>query len=805
MRSAVRIFLACLPLAAASAQQMAYPQAAQELLNKHCLACHSERLKTAGVVLEKRDLTKVSEDAEIWERVVRKLRAGEMPPSGMPRPERPAVDAFATWLETTLDRAAASNVNPGRTLIHRLNRTEYANSIRDLLALDTDVSQLLPPDDSADGFDNIAQKLTISPALLERYMSASAKITRLAVGDPAIGAAATIYRPAPDLSQDKHIEGLPLGTVGGLVARHYFPLDGEYSFEPKLSRSILAAIHGLEDRHSLEVTLDGERMKLAYFGGTTDDTRSHLGAAAVADEIDARFAFRTRVKAGPHTVGVAFLRTSLAETAEVWQQPQRTALDTNETKGAPHLDKITITGPFQATGPGDTPSRRRIFVCHPDPGKDELPCARRILSEMSRRAYRRPVTDADMEEILSFFERGRNRGTFEQGIETALRRVISGPEFVFRMEADPPNVAVNTPYRISDLELASRLSFFLWSTIPDDELYNIAIEGKLRTAGTLERQVQRMIADPKAQALVSSFADQWLYLRNLKGVVPDPDVFPDFDDNLRQALGRETELLFESIVKQDRNVTDLLTAEYTFVNERLARHYGIPGIYGDRFRRVMLTDDARRGLLGQGSILTLTSVAIRTSPVSRGKWILTNILGTPPPPPPPNVPALKEGVGRSLSMRDRMAEHRANAVCATCHKVMDPIGFALENFDAVGRWRVKDGDAKIDATDVVFDGTKVEGAVGLRNFLMSRKEVFVQTLTEKLLMYALGRTPEYYDMPAVRKILRDASLNGDRFSSIVLGIVTSAPFQMRMKTAQPVEAAGLGNPLRSRDRLGAVE
>jgi mono/diheme cytochrome c family protein len=795
-KAVVRAMLVCVPVAWAAGQNAVSPETSRELINKYCVTCHSERAKTAGLVLENRDLTKVPAGAAVWEKVVRKLRAGEMPPSGMPRPDKNSVDAFAAWLETTLDHAAASNVNPGRTLIHRLNRTEYSNAIRDLLDLDVDVSQLLPPDDSADGFDNIAQKLTISPVLLERYMSASSKITRLAVGDPATGVVAASFRPPADLSQDQHIEGLPLGTVGGVLVRYYFPLDGEYSFEPKLSRSILAVVHGLEDRHELEVTLDGERVKLANFGGMIDDTRSHLGAAAVADEIDARFAFRTRVKAGPHTVGVAFLRSSLAQTAEIWQQFQRTALDTNETKGAPHLDKITITGPYKATGPGDTPSRRRIFVCHPEAGKDELPCARKILSTLERRAYRRPATETDMEEALSFFQRGRNKGSFEQGIETALRRIISGPEFVFRVESDPPAVAPNTPYRISDLELASRLAFFLWSSIPDDQLYELAIQGKLRNPGVLEQQVRRMMADPKSQALVSSFADQWLYLRNLKGVVPDPDVFPDFDDNLRQALVRETELLFNSIVKEDRNVVDLLNADYTFVNERLARHYGIPGINGDRFRRVAVIDDARKGLLGQGSILTLTSVAIRTSPVERGKWILTNILGTPPPPPPPNVPALKEAKGRNLTMRERMAEHRANPPCSICHKIMDPIGFALENFDAVGRWRVQDGDAKIDASDVVYDGTKVDGAAGLRNFLLSRREVFVQTMTEKLLTYALGRPVEYYDMPAVRKILREASGNGDRFSSIVLGIVASPPFQMRMKITQPQQGESVSAILR---------
>jgi mono/diheme cytochrome c family protein len=766
------------------------PEAFTALLNKYCVACHSEKLHTAGLVLEKRDLSAVAQDAQVWEKVVRKLRAGAMPPMGLPRPDNSDVDRFASWLETGLDRAAAEHPNPGRTLIHRLNRTEYGNAIKDLLDIDVDTTDLLPPDDSADGFDNIAQMLTLSPVLLERYLSASAKITRLAVGDPAGGVSTTIYRVKPDLSQDAHVDGLPIGTVGGLAVTHYFPQDGEYWFQPQLSRSILFIVHGLEDPHTLEVTVDGARVKVIQFGGTEEDTKSHLNAAQVGDEIDARMAFRIRVAAGPHKIGAAFLRQSSAQSAEVWQPYLRTALDNNETKGAPHLSRIVIKGPYDSTGPGDTPSRRRIFVCHPAAGQDELPCARQILSALARRAYRRPVTDNDIETLLTFYQQERNQKTFDQGIEYAIRRIVSGPEFLFRTEIDPADVAANTPYRISDFELASRLSFFLWSTIPDDQLFAVASQGKLHERAVLEQQVRRMLNDPKADALVDNFAAQWLQLRNLRGLVPDPGVFPDFDDNLRQAFVKETELLFGSILREDRNITDLLTADYTFLNERLARHYGISGIYGDRFRRVPITEDARRGLLGQGSVLSLTSVATRTSPVLRGKWVLSNLLGIPPPPPPPDVPALKENTGGlPLSMRDRMSEHRANPVCATCHRVMDPIGFSLENFDAIGRWRVKDGQAKIDAGDTVYDGTKIEGTAGLRNFLLSRPPVFIQTMTEKLLGYGLGRALGYYDMPAVRTILRDASRDDYRFSSIVMGIITSAPFQMRMKPAEAVEGS----------------
>jgi len=492
--------------------------------------------------------------------------------------------------------------------------------------------------------------------------------------------------------------------------------------------------------------------------------------------------FRIPVKAGPHKVAVAFLRQSSAQTAEIWQQYQRTAIDANETKGFPHLDKITIEGPYNATGPGDTPSRHRIFSCRPTSDKDEVTCAKQILTSLARKAYRRPITDTDTEKLLTFFQRGRNQGSFDQGIEMGIRRIISGPEFVFRTEVDPAGVAPETPYRISDIELASRLSFFLWSTIPDDTLFDLAKQNKLKEPATLEQQVRRMMGDARADALVSNFAAQWLQLRNLRGIIPDPDVFPDFDDNLRQALAKETELLFGSIMREDRPVTDLLTADYTFVNERLAKLYGIPDIYGDQYRRVHITDDTRKGLLGQASVLTLTSVATRTSPVQRGKWVLINLLGTPPPPPPPNVPALKEdAAAKALTMRDRMTAHRANPFCATCHKVMDPIGFSMENYDAVGRWRDTDGDAKIDAADTMFDGSRVDGVAGLRNFLLSRKEVFIQTMTEKLMTYALGRAVDYRDMPAIRTILKDASAKDYRFSSIVLGIVRSPQFQMRMK------------------------
>jgi len=774
----------------AGAADTASLQQYEALVNKYCVGCHSEKLKTGGVVLEKRDLAKISDDAQVWEKVVRKLRAGEMPPVGLPRPDKATIDGMASWVETTLDTAAAVHPNPGRTMVHRLNRTEYQNSIKDVLGIGLDTAALLPPDDSAEGFDNIAQALTISPALLEKYMSASARITRFAVGDPATGVISATYRPRPDLSQDQHIEGTPVGTMGGLAITHYFPLDGEYTFSPKLSQSILGMIHGLEDEHAIEVTIDGQRAQLVHFGGNDGIVKTIPKSMEYANMIHARMAFRTKVKAGPHKIAVSFLRQSAAQTAEIWQQYQRTAIDANETKGFPHLDKITIEGPYNPSGPGDTPSRRKIFVCRPTTGKDELPCAKNILTQVARRTYRRPLTDTDMEKLLVFYQRGRNNGGgFDQGIEMGLRRIISGPEFVFRMETDPANVAPNTPYRISDIELASRLSYFLWSTVPDDQLEDLAVQGKLKDPGVLEQQVRRMMSDPKAEAIVDNFAAQWLQLRNLRGIVPDPDVFPDFDDNLRQSFAQETELLFGSIMREDRPVSDLLTANYTYINQRLALHYGIPNVYGDQFRRVAITDDARKGLLGQGSILTLTSVATRTSPVHRGKWILINVLGTPPPPPPPNVPALKEdATAKSQTMRERMTAHRANPFCATCHKVMDPIGFSMENYDAIGRWRTTDGDSPIDAADTIFDGTKIDGVVGLRNFLLSRKEVFIQTLTEKMMTYALGRAVDYRDMPSVRRILKDSSAKDYRFSSILMGIVESPQFQMRMKAPATLES-----------------
>jgi hypothetical protein len=765
-------------------------QTPRALLDKYCVVCHNERARTANLQLDKVDLANIPQNAEVLEKVVRKLRGGAMPPQGMPRPDKATLDNLVSWLETSLDRAAAANPNPGRAIAHRLNRTEYANAIRELLALDVDVTSLLPADDQSYGFDNIADVLRVSPVLLERYLSASREISSLAIGDPGIQQSSATYLPRQDLAQEGHIAGLPLGTRGGILVRHNFPLDAEYVINVTPARTSSNEVRGLEFPHQLEVTVDGTRVKLLRFGGKADYDASNENPTVFDDALQAHLKFRIPIKAGPHSIGAAYLEKSSAESVELLQPFSRTNFDPLEPQGVPLIGSVTISGPFDGTGPGDTPSRRQVFICRPVNPSDELPCAKKIISELARRAYRRPVNDTDLEALLSFYQSGRNKGTFDTGIELALRRILSSPEFLFRFEPDPPDARPNTLYHVNDLELASRLSFFLWSDIPDSQLLNLASHGALKDSAVVEQQVRRMLADSRSEALVRNFAGQWLYLRNLQSVAPDPQEFPDFDDNLRQSLRRETELFFGSIVTEDRSVLDLLNANYTFVDERLARHYGIPGVHGTRFRRVTLDDDSRRGLLGQGSILTVTSYANRTSPVLRGKWILENILGSPPPPPPPNVPALKENSpgGKALSVRELMEQHRANPVCANCHKIMDPLGFSLENFDAVGKWRsVSEAGTPIDASGQLADGTKVNGVADLRRALLSHPDAFVQTLTEKLLTYALGRGLEYYDLPTVRAITREAAKNNYRFSSLVMGIVQSIPFEMKMKKLQDSE------------------
>jgi len=765
------------------------PPAPRAVLDRYCLTCHTQSSKEKGLVpiaLDTLDMSNITMDAEVWEKVVRKVSAGLMPPPGAPHPEAAASQNFVRWLTTELDRASEKTPNPGRPLIHRLNRTEYANAIRDLLELNIDAVELLPPDDSAYGFDNISDALGLSPSLQERYISAAIKISALATGDPRANPGGTTYRIQQDVSQDQHIEGMPLGTIGGTQVRHNFPLDGDYVFQAKLYRSNLNIMRGLESAHEVEFTVDGERIHAARIGGPEDLASLFEKPTDTGDAVETRLRVRVPIKAGPHVVTAAFVQEPQTAGPDKLQRYLRSTVDNFDWSGQPHIQFLTVTGPFDATGSGDTPSRRRIFTCRPANAAAETSCAKQIVSTLLRRAYRQPVADADLQRAMSFYESGRRNSTFEAGIEAALQRVLASPQFVFRIEHDPA-VGHSVPglvNRVSDVELASRLSFFLWSSIPDDRLLEVANQGGLKRPEILEREVKRMLADHKASALVENFAGQWLRLRNVRNVLPNSDLFPDFDDNLRQSFRRETELLFESILQEDRNVLDLMTADYTFVNERLARHYGIPGIYGSQFRRVSIADSARRGLLGQGSFLAVTSHAERTSPVLRGKWILENILGLAVPPPPPNVPPLKEQTAdeRPRTMREQMAEHRANPACASCHKVMDSIGFALENFDAVGSWRTKEANAPVDASGDLADGTHVDGVDQLRAALTKNPDLFVGVMTEKMLTYALGRGVDYRDMPTVRTIVRDASRNGDRFSSIVMGIVRSTPFQMRMAT-----------------------
>jgi len=716
----------------------------------------------------------VDRHPEQWEKVILKLNARMMPPPGLPRPDARTYETLIASLENSLDTAAPAHPNPGRTdTFRRLNRTEYHNAIRDLLSLDVDVSSLLPTDESSHGFDNVTVG-DLPPMLLERYLSAAQKISRLALGSPIRSPGGDTIDLPPDLTQEERFEELPFGTRGGTTVHYTFPLDAEYDIQLRLQRDRNEYIEGLHDEHQVELMLDDARLGLFTVKPPPKGQDHHL--------VEKDLHLRVPVKAGPHVIAVAFLKKpSLLLESE--RQPYQAHFNMDRhPRITPALYSISITGPYQAKGPGDTPSRRRIFICEPAQPAEQDACAKRILTTLTRRAYRRAVTDADLRVPLKFYEEARSSGGFEAGIEMALRAVLVSPEFLFRVEQDPAAAAPATAYRISDIELASRLSFFLWSSIPDDELLETAIRGELHNPAVLQTQVRRMLADKRSEALVNNFADQWLYLRNLSSITPDMRTFPDFDDNLRQAFRKETELFFESILREDRSVLDFLRANYSFVNERLAKHYGIPNIYGSRFRRITFPDDSvRGGLLRQGSILTVTSYATRTSPVIRGKWVLANILGVPPPPPPATPPALKEnhGIDNRLSIRERLAQHRANPACAGCHKLMDPIGFSMENYDAVGRWRGSADGKPIDNTGGLPDGSTFQGVAGLEKALLGRPELFVDTLTEKLFTYALGRGAEYYDAPAIRKVVRDSRDQDFRFSSIIAGIVSSTPFEMR--------------------------
>jgi mono/diheme cytochrome c family protein len=760
----------------------AAPQRA--LINQYCIGCHNDKLKTGGLALDTVSIENVGQNPDIWEKVLHKVRARYMPPAGLPRPDESAYQSLASYLEGSLDKWSAANPNPGRTAtLRRLTRTEYQNAIRDLLALQVDVTQLLPGDESSFGFDNILVG-ELSPALLERYLTAARKISRLAVGTPVSSPGGETILVPQDLTQEEHFDELPFGTRGGTAVQYIFPQDGKYDITFQLTRDRNEHIEGLGEPTDLDLLLDGARVQTFTVKPVNDITGIRNANSIPNDDlVDKNLHARIPVTAGPHILAVTFPKDSPSLLLETERQPYQAHFNMyRHPRIHPALYSIVVVGPYDATGAGDTPSRRRIFVCHPAKASEEEGCANQILSKLARRAYRRPVTEADLQMPLKFYRDTRKAEGFEAGIERGLRSLLVSPEFLFRVERDPANIAPNTAYRLTDLELASRLSFFLWSSIPDDELLDVAIAGKLRDPVVLEKQVGRMLADARSQSLVNNFADQWLYLRNLDNIIPDARLFPDYDDNLRQAMRRETELFFESIVRENRNVLDLLSANYTFLNERLAKHYGVPNVYDSYFRRVTFDAASQRGgLLGQASILTLTSYADRTSPVIRGKWILTNIVGSPPPSPPPNVPPLKDNAaaGKVLTMRERMAAHRANQPCAGCHRLMDPVGFSLENYDAIGRWRTREEDSTIDASGSLPDGSQFVGVSGLRAALLSRPELFVTTLTEKLLTYGLGRGLEFYDEAAVRQIVRNAQSHDYRFASLISGIVNSTPFEMR--------------------------
>ena len=781
------------------------------LLDQYCVICHNQavvdsvatpneglqttQLRNLGLTLDTEDVSNLAANPELWEQVIKKLRVGVMPPPSYPRPDKERYDGFRTWLETELDRVAAAQVNPGRTqAFHRLNQTEYGNAVRDLLDLDIEVTQMIPPDaPDRYGFDNNAEVLVLSPMLVERYVSAAHKVAELAVGATPRGASIKTYDIPLNLIQDDRLsDALPFGSRGGAAIEHMFPVDGEYKITVKLQTNYVDFVRGFDAPHEMEISLDGERLQTFAFGGDAPGVPapySYAGNIRGSDDweefmmafADEGFEILLPVQAGPRIIGATFPREMWE--AEGIQQPRLFGyhLAVTELPDAnPSVGSIEIKGPLSVTGPGDTPSRRRIFTCSPANADEEPACARQILSSLARRAYRRPVDEQDVQGLVQFYNEGQREGGFEAGIQFALERLLVSPDFLFRIERDPVDAEPGSMYEITDTELASRLSFFLWSSLPDDELLDLVERGALHEPGVLEQQVERMMADPRASAFIENFVGQWLYLRNLGGIYPDPAGFPEFDENLREAFQRETELFIDDQVRSDRSLLELLSADYTFVNERLARHYNIPGIYGSRYRKVTLDGVERGGLLGHGSLMMVTSYPNRTSPVLRGKFVLENLLGGPPPEPPPNVPALETSSdGRVLTMREAMAMHRENPACSVCHAAMDPIGFSLENYDAVGKWRVEFAGQPIDASGLLPDGSTFDGPDGLRNLLLERPDDFVGTVTEKLLTFALGRSLEYYDMPSVRAIVRAAAQDDYRWSSVILGVIESAPFQMR--------------------------
>jgi hypothetical protein len=756
---------------------------AREFVSKYCVSCHNQKLRTANLVLDD-----ASNSAETWEKVIIKLRSRAMPPPGIRRPDNATYDAVADSLETELDRAAATHVNPGRTAsLHRLNRTEYANAVRDLIAVDVDAQAMLPPDEQAYGFDTNAEALAMQPALLDRYVAAAANIARRAVGDAKMPPAFERYGAIQGNSNEQTYlrqterltEDFPLGARGGIAVRHYFPVDGEYVFKIRLQRNYESVIRGLNVANQFEIRVDGNRVGQFTIGGG--------GPAAQAKNFlydgDEALQVRVPVKAGLRRVVATMLKSEDAEPEGAGPDRIPTWSRESDNAAAPTaISSLLVGGPYDAKVPQDSPSRQLIFVCQSSGASDEMPCATKILSRLARRAYRRAASDEDVQTLLAFYKQGRAAGSFDDGIRAALERTLVSPDFLFRIEADPTGVAPGQAYRISDVELASRLSFALWSSIPDDTLLDLAISGKLREPAVLEQQVSRLLADPRARAsLVQNFFAEWLQIRNVRLLNPESTKFPWFDDNLRAAFVKEIELFLDAQLKENRSIVSLLTSNETFVNEQLARHYGIPDVYGSHFRRVTLTDENRFGLLGKASVLAVTSYTTRTSPTIRGKWLLENILAAPMPAPPPNIPALEASNkdGKPLSVREMLEMHRANPACASCHARMDPLGFSLENFDAIGQWRTTDAGKAINASGVLLDGTQVTGPAALQHALVAQKQQFVRAVTEKLLTYSLGRGLEYYDAPAIRGIVRGAAADDYRWSSVVLGIVKSAPFQMR--------------------------
>jgi len=780
------------PTAAANARAEAAKY--REWVNRNCVGCHNNRVKQPPddpINLEAASLDDVVASAATWERVLRKLAVRAMPPQSAPRhPSEPEYAGFTTWLANALDRGWAGKSTPGRFVVHRLNRTEYGNAVHDLLGLEVRVDELLPSDGADFGFDNIASALKTSPLLFERYLTAAQRVSTLAVGDTTVPPGNTEYPISREFTQSGYIEGLPLGTRGGSVIKHIFPADGEYKLAGRLVRGVeegYAGVEGNEFPHTFVITIDGAEVFSTQIGGAKDhevQARDMNEARAI---IDARMVGKVRVTAGEHEVGYTW-RERPFERQDVWEFGRRDSQEVHLITGLPRLKSVMVEGPYKVTGISSTPSREKIFLCKPAGAADELPCATKILASLARRAYRRPVTASDVEAPMKFYKQARERGgNFDAGIRLGVSRILSSPSFLYRVEKDPATLKAGAAHSVTDVELASRLSFFLWSSIPDEKLLNAAIAGQLRAPGVLDAQVRRMVADDRSDALVSNFAGQWLQLRNLESkVAPDLLMFPDFDDNTRRAFRRETEMLFGHILRENRSVLELLNADYTFVNERLAKHYGIPGVYGERFRMVKLTDPNRFGLLGQGSVLSLTAVATRTSPVYRGKYILANLLDTPPIPPPPNVPTLEEsnkaGAVQAKTLREQVEKHRAVQPCAGCHAIIDPPGFALEHFNSIGQWREVDEQGRsIDANGVLADGTKVDGPIALRNAILKRPDAFATVITTRLLTYALGRGLEPSDMPVVRKIVKKAAADDYRFAAIISGIVESPAFQMRTR------------------------